>query len=222
RGRRDCLLVTVRAVIRTVDVEMRNDTRDASAPLHSLARVQLLADGGYFEALVVGDDAGLLSDLLDAEVQVTGAASFTFDGKMEPTGVVLAVSSRDNFKPVSPAKAGPWSLPATPMNRILNGYHVRDLTQRIRVHGTITYYQQGTAVVIQDGAKSLWISTSTTGPLHVGDIADAIGFPDSHDGHLALDRAEVKDSQVWAQITPKQATVKELAASGNLFDLVSI
>jgi diguanylate cyclase (GGDEF)-like protein len=141
---------------------------------------------------------------------------------MQPTGIVLGVSSRANFKPVTLAKTDPWSLPPTPMGSILSSYHVRDLTQRIRVHGTITYYQPGTAVVLQDGAKSLWISTMTNGTLRVGDIADAIGFPDTHDDHLALSRAEVKDSQVWAPIQPRQATAKELAASGHLFDLVSI
>jgi diguanylate cyclase (GGDEF)-like protein len=222
RGKLDCMLVTVRAVIRSVDVQMRNDTRNAAVPMHPVARVQLLADGGYIEALVDGGDAGSLSDLLDAEVQVTGIASFNFDGKMQPTGVELNVTSRASFKPVTLANADPWSIPVTPMDRILNGYHVRDLTQRIRVHGTITYYQPGSAAVIQDGTKSLWISTMTRDTLHVGDIADAIGIPDAHDGHLALNRAEINDSQVWAPISPKPASPKELTASGNLFDLVSV
>jgi diguanylate cyclase (GGDEF)-like protein len=62
----------------------------------------------------------------------------------------------------------------------------------------------------------------THGTLHVGDIADAIGFPDAHDGHLALNRAEINDSRVWAPIPPKPATPKELEGSGNLFDLVSV
>jgi diguanylate cyclase (GGDEF)-like protein len=222
RGQRDCMLVTVRAVIRTVDVQMRNDTRNPSAPMHPVARVQLLADGGYIEALVDGSDSGTLSDLLDTEVEVTGIDSFGFDGKMQPTGVELDVTSRANFKPVTLTKADPWSISATPMDRILNGYHVRDLTQRIRIHGSITYYQPGSAVVIQDGTKSLWVSTLTRGTLRVGDIADAIGFPDAHNGHLALTHAEIKDSQTFAPISPKPATVKELTASGNLFDLVSL
>ncbi len=222
RGRRDCMLVTVPAVVRTVDVHLRNDTRDPAAPMHPLARVQLLAEGGYIEALVGGDDPGSLANLLDARVEVTGIASFDFDGKMQPTGVVLNVTSRANFKPIALASADPWSIPATPMDRILNGYHVRDLTQRIRVHGTITYYHPGSAVVIQDGIKSLWISTMTHATLRLGDLADAIGFPDAHNGHLSLARAEVKDSQVYAPIPAKPATVKELAGSGSLFDLVSI
>jgi diguanylate cyclase (GGDEF)-like protein len=222
RGQRDCVLVTVHGVIRTVDVQMRNDTRNIKVPMHPVARVQMLADGGYIEALVDGSDSGSLSDLLDAEVEVTGIDSFSFDGKMQPTGVELDVTSRADFKPVILTKADPWSISATPMDRILNGYHVRDLTQRIRIHGSITYYQPGSAVVIQDGAKSLWVSTLTRETLRIGDIADAIGFPDAHNGHLALTHAEIKDSQVFAPISPRPANVKELTASGNLFDLVSL
>jgi len=222
RAKRDCMLVTARGIIRAVDVQMRRDTRDPSAPMHQVARVQLLADGGYMEALVVGSDSGELADLLDAEVQVTGVSSFSFDGKMQPTGVVLDVTSRADFKPVGPVNTSPWSLPATSMGSIFGSYHVRDLTQRVRVHGTITYYQRGSAVVIQDGSKSLWISTMTRDNLRVGDIADAIGFPEALDGHLTLAHAEVRDSQVWAPIPSKPVTVKKLMASENLFDLVSV
>jgi len=222
RGKLDCMLVTVRGVIRAVDVHMRKDTHDPRAPMHPVARVEILTEGGYIETLVDGADGGSLADLLDAEVEVTGVASFGFDGKMQPTRVDLDVTSRADVKPVTLANADPWSIPSTPMNRILNGYHVRNLTQRIRVHGSITYYQPGSAVVIQDGTKSLWISTTTHDSLRIGDTADAIGFPEAHDGHLALTHAEVRDSQISAPIAPKPATVKELMASGNLFDLVSI
>jgi len=221
-GRRDCMLVTVRGVIRTVDVQMRNDTRDFNVPMHPIARVHVLTDGGYIEALVDGGNDGSFSDLLDADVEVTGIASFDFDGKMQPKGVELNVSGRADFKRVTLAPADPWSIPATSMDSILSGYHVRDLTQRVRVHGTITYYQPGSAVVIQDGTKSLWISTMSRGTMRVGDIADAIGFPDAHNGHLALDHAEIKDSNVWAPIEAKPATVKQLMGSENLFDLVSV
>ncbi len=222
RGEHDCRLVTVKAVIRAVDVQMRADTRDASAPMHPVARVQMLADGGPIEALVDGGDSGSLFDLLDAEVEFTGIGSFTFDGKMQPTGVEINVTSRANFRLLKPAKVAPWSIPPTAMDRTLAGYRVHDLTQRLRVHGTITYYQPGSAVVIQDGTKSLWISTMTHDPIIVGDVADAIGFPDAHSVHLAFTRAEIKDSKVWAPILPKPTTPRELEASGSLFDLVSI
>jgi diguanylate cyclase (GGDEF)-like protein len=222
RGDRDCMLVVVRGVIRTVDLQMRRDVRGGATPMHPVARVQVLTEGGYFEALVKDTDGNSLSSLLDAEVKVTGAASFHFDGKMKPTGAVLNVSGPADVKPVELAKASPWSLPATPMDNIVGGFHVRDLTKRVRVHGTITYHQFGSAVVLQDGAKSLWISTMTRDALRVGDVADAIGFPETHDGYVAMTHAEIRDTQVWAPIATKATTVKKLMASENLFDLVSV
>ena len=222
RGKLDCMLVRVRAVIRTVDVQMRNDTQNPSLPMHPVARVQMLAEGGPIEALVDGPDAVSLSDQLDAEVAVTGIASFGFDGKMQPTGISLDVTSRANFELLNRATTSPWSIPFTPLNRILPDYRVHDLTQRVRVHGTITYYQPGSALVIQDGPRSLWISTQTRSPLRIGDLAEAIGFPDVHNGAVILTRAEIKDSNTFQPVSPKPVTVKQLMASGNLFDLVSI
>ena len=80
------------------------------------------------------------------------------------------------------------------MDEILTGYHVSNLSQRVRVHGTMTYYQPGSAAVMQDGNKSLWLMTSSIAPLHIGDVADATGFPDLHDGFLALTGVEFQDT----------------------------
>ena len=72
---------------------------------------------------------------------------------------------------------------------ILNGYHVINRTPRVRVQGTITYYQPGSAVVLQSGSKSLWIMTKGRSELRIGDMADATGIPDVHDGFLVLNQA---------------------------------
>jgi diguanylate cyclase (GGDEF)-like protein len=122
------------------------------------------------------------------------------------------------------------------MNQILGGYHVSDFSPRIRVHGAITYYQPGSAVVLQGGGRSLWIRTGTDIPLRIGDLADATGFPavivtdqarSANDGFLALTHSEIKDSRVQAPVTPLHVTWQQLAVSGDLgighhFDLVSI
>jgi diguanylate cyclase (GGDEF)-like protein len=222
RVQRDCILVTVHGVVHTVDLDKRSDMRDASMPMHTIARAQLLMEGGYIDAFIGSDDPNALSGLLDAEVEVTGTAGNSFNGKMEPTGVQLHVPTLANVKILKRAEASPWSLPVTPMNQALTGFHVRDLTHRIRIHGTITYYHPGSAVVIQDGARSLWITTGTAVPLQIGDAADAVGFPDVHNGLLALTRAEIQDNHAWAPVSPQPATLKQLRSSGNVYDLVSI
>jgi diguanylate cyclase (GGDEF)-like protein len=210
----DSRLVTVHGAIRAADLELNSNLLTT--------RLQIVTDGGYVDATVNSKDPTPLKGLLDAEVEITGISAGLFDGKMQQTGILLHVSSLADVKILKRANASPWSLPVTPMNEILTGYHVSNLTRRVRISGTITYYQPGSAAVLQDGTRSMWVMTRTISPLRIGDLADATGIPDVHDGFLALTRGEIQDSQVLAPIGPRPANWKQLASSGNIFDLVSI
>jgi diguanylate cyclase (GGDEF)-like protein len=215
----DAMRVMVRAVVHSADVVLINNVR--------FVYLHMLVDGGTVDASIQSSDESGLKDLLDAEVDVTGVASAIFDSKMQQTGVMLHSNSMADVKVLKAAGARPWTLPVTPMDTILAEYRVRDLTTRVRVHGTITYYQPGVAVVLQDGSKSLWIATETSDPLQIGDVADAYGFPDVHSGFLNLVRGEFQDSHLQAPITPQPATWEALSTSdniqfGHIYDLVSI
>ena len=219
RIQHDAMLVTVRAVVRSADVVLSNNVR--------LIYLHMLADGGTVDASVKSGDGSGLKELLDAEVEVTGVASAIFDSKMQQTGVMLHSNTMADVKVLKPAGTSPWTLPVTPMDTILAEYRVRDLTTRVRVHGTITYYQPGVAVVLQYGSKSIWIDTETSDPLQIGDIADANGFPDVHSGFLNLVRGEIQDSHLQAPIEPRPGTWEDLSTSdnvqfGHIYDLVSI
>jgi diguanylate cyclase (GGDEF)-like protein len=210
----DCMMVSVRGVVRTTDMDSDSDIGTAD--------LQLLTEGGYVSVSVDRYTAEKMDELLEAEVEITGVAGGQFDGKMQVRGIMLNVSSPAQVKILRPASTSPWSIPITPMDQVITAYHVADRTQRVRVHGTITYYQPGSAVVLQDGARSLWIATQTYNPMLVGDVVDATGFPEAHKGFLALTRAEIKDSRVQAPIAPLPTTRTELAASHHVIDLVSV
>jgi diguanylate cyclase (GGDEF)-like protein len=214
RAERDCMFVSVRAKVRAADLIYSSDVRSTV--------LQLVTGGGTIEAVVDSDDTSRLEGLLDAEVEISGAVSGKFDGKMQQTGIEVHASSFDNIKILQSAGTSPLSLPVTPMDRILDGYHVQVLSQRIKVHGTVTYYQPSSAIVLQDGAKSLWIQTRSIAPVQVGDVADVTGFPGLHDGFLTLTNGEIEDSHKRDPIVPQPATWRQLAASRNVFDLVSI
>ena len=107
----------------------------------------------------------------------TGTASGRFDGKMQQTGIIIHVTSLDGVRVLRRAASSPWDLPITPMDQM----HQRLSRQQpsvsaSRVHGTLTYYRPGAAAVLQEGDKSLWLITSSSTPLHIGDVADATGF----------------------------------------------
>ncbi len=225
RAERDCMLVSVRATVRSADIMQVNGQR--------YLYLRLLMHGGYVDATVAnaGQDqlnGALAKSLLDAEVEITGADSGVFDSKMQLIGALLEVPSLAQVKVLKPAATSADALPFMPMDQILSAYSVIDQTQRVRVQGTITYYQPGAAVVLQNGNSSLWISTRTSKPMRVGDLAEATGFPDERSGFLALNDAEVHDSGIYKPVPPQPAIWRDLAdwSSGNgrghQNDLVSI
>ncbi len=219
-GERDCRLVTVHAVIQSADLMIDDKAQ--------VTYLQMTTDGGYVDATVGGDDPRPLTGLLGAEVEVTGVAGGKFDGKMQQTGLLLHVASLADVKILKRAAVTPQSIPVTPIDAILTGFRIQDQTQRVRVHGTITYYQPGSSVVLQDGARSLWIATLSRNPLRIGDAADATGFPEAHDGILTLSHGEIEDSSLQQPLKPLPATWQQLAfwssykPDGHLFDLASI
>jgi diguanylate cyclase (GGDEF)-like protein len=222
RGQHDSRLVVVHAQVRAADLLV-----SPLAPVQS-SRLQLLAEGAHIEAYLDCNEAKALEGLLDAEVEVTGIAAGKFDDKMQQTGVVLFISSLADVKIIKRASASPWFLPVTPMDRIIAVPHTNGLTPRVRVHGTITFYQPDTAVVLQDGPKSLWIATHTREPLKIGDQADATGFPEARDRLLTLIDGEIQDSHIFQPVTPQSAAWHQLAfwsankPDGHQDDLVSI
>lgn len=221
RAETDCKIVTVHAVIRSADLTPNHLSTVPTTEIH------MLVDGGNIDASIDGDDPSRLKDLLDAEVEVTGVQSGQFDNKMQQTGVLLHVQSLDQVKILKSSHVDPWSIKPMSMDQILTGYHIQDQSIRQHIHGTITYYQPGSALVLQDGTKSLWIATNSWSPLQVGSVADVIGFPDIANGFLTMNRGEIRQSPVRSPVTPSLLTWKELAVGGNdghshAFDLVSI
>ena len=221
RGEIDCRRVRVRALIRAADLT------PSSIFLVPDTYLQMLVDGAHVDAHMDNRDGSVLKDLLDAEVEITGVVSGHFDNKMQQTGVLFHIQSPGDVKVLRRLRVDPWSLPVTPMDRVIIGYQMRDLSERMRVRGTITYYQPGTGLVLQDGGKSLWITAQAYQPLKVGDLADATGFPDVQNGFLALERGEVRDKGIAAPVAPAVSTWRGLAQGGNsahsrVFDLVAL
>jgi diguanylate cyclase (GGDEF)-like protein len=221
RAETDCKLVKVRALIQSADLVPNLQTAFSTTELN------VLVDGGPAEVTINSDDPKRLNDLLDSEVELTGVQSGLFDNKMQETGILLHVQSLDEVKILKRAQVDPWSLPNTPMDRILAGYQVSEQSERQRVHGTITYYEPGAALVLQNGSRSVWVSTESWKPLEVGAVADAIGFPTVEKGFLTLSRAEVQEAPSQAPVSPSLFTWHQLALGGNdgeghVFDLVSL
>lgn len=212
-ARRDCLLASVRGTVRSAQMVWSAGQRNIY--------LQILIDGGYIDAAVNSGDDKILSSLLDSDVEITGVVTSEFDDKMQLSGARLDVQSLSDVRILKPASAGLQDLPVVPIEEVLSGYHVRDLSTRTQIKGTITYYEPRRAVVLQSGAQSLWVATQTDIPLKIGDVAYASGFPAVQNGYLMLDHGEIRDTGVQNLILPQSLTWNLLGAGQYAFSLVA-
>jgi diguanylate cyclase (GGDEF)-like protein len=214
RGRVDCMYVALRGVVRSTDMQLSAG--------HPVTQLELAVEGGYVGVTMDNADPEPLKRWLDAEVEITGVEAGRFDGKMQQAGVLLHTTSFANVRVLRPAAHDPWSIPVTPMDKVLETYNVVDHTGRVRVEGVITYYHQAQMAVLQNGSRSIRVLTPQLDPLAVGSRAEAIGIPFVDNGFLTLKLGAIRALGPAAPVTPAQVTWNELAASKHAFDLVSI
>jgi diguanylate cyclase (GGDEF)-like protein len=210
----DCLRVKVSGTVRSADLVTYGNV--------SNIYLELSIDGGFIDAIINSTDGNMLEKLPGAEVEVAGSAGAIFDSKRQLTGTILKVPALSDVKILAPAPSGAGALPTTPMDNILEHSYVQDLSERVRVEGTITYYLPGAAVVLQNGARSLWIETKDQQPLNIGDRATALGYPAVRNRVLTLTAAEVEDSHRRLPIAPRRIGWDELISGANAFNLISI
>ena len=214
RAELDCRRATIRGIVRSANIVTDAGMRNIY--------LRLRMDGGNVDAEMAEKGPANLDGLLDSEVEITGAVAGRFDSKMQMTGILMEVQSFSDVRILRRAVVSPNLLPVTPMDQILSSYLVQDHTQRVKVKGTITYYQPGSSLVLQGSDKSLLVKTQYEQPVHIGDLATATGFPDVQDGALTLTSAEIEDSNSPSPANPTPATAEDLASGSHAFDLVSI
>ncbi|HUB52293.1 MAG TPA: GGDEF domain-containing protein [Terracidiphilus sp.] len=214
QAQRDCVYVSVRGVVRSADINL-------SSGRH-VTQLEIATDGGYVGVAMDNDDPERLRDWVDSEVEVNGVAASRFDGKKQQTGVLLYASSYRNLTVRRPAGHDPWSIPATPMDKVLQAYNIDDRTARVRVEGVLTYYHQTQMAVLQNGERSIRVLTPQVDSLVVGDRVEAIGIPGVEDGFLILRLGAIRSLGRAAPVDPQAVTWDELASGKRSFDLVSI
>lgn len=213
RAELDCRRATIEGTVQSANIVL-----DASVRTLYL---QILMDGGVVDAEMVDSGNADLANLLDSEVEVTGAVAGKFDSKNQMTGILMEVPSFSDVRVLKRASISPQSLPLTPMDEVIKAYSIQNRTKRVRVQGTITYYQPGVAAVLQENDKSLWLNTQYEQPLRIGDQAEATGFPDVQNGSLALTRAEIHGTTSASKVVPFFAPAPDLALGEHAYDLVS-
>ena len=145
----------------------------------SLDPPRLLADlatpGGNIRLWVLAYQGLIPEKLIDAEVQVSGVVHYFRNGRIQPSGVRLLVSTAADLTVHQAAPADPFAIPPVPLSAV-ETYSPEGVRQhRIHVTGTVTHVA-GKTLFLQAGRGGVRVFSDQLPILSEGDVVDAAGF----------------------------------------------
>lgn len=139
--------------------------------------IDTVAAGERFTVITKQLPVARPDDLLDATVRVRGVCSTLFNHQRQLFGFRLLVPTADGLIVEQAAPQNPFAVPAQPMDCLLQFTPQGNLGRRVKVPGTVVYFQPGNAVFIQDGNHGLHCQTLLREPVQLGDQVEVLGWP---------------------------------------------
>ncbi len=139
--------------------------------------IDIVAAGERFTVITKQLPVARPDDLLDATVRVRGVCSTLFNHQRQLFGFRLLVPTADGLIVEQAAPQNPFAVAAQPMDCLLQFTPQGNLGHRVKVTGTVVYFQPGSAVFIQDGNHGLRCQTLLREPVQLGDQMEVLGTP---------------------------------------------
>ena len=185
-------------------------------------RIKVRVPHGLIEGTIAHHGDLRPEDLLDAEVRITGVAGGAFDSRMQMAGVWLDINSWKNVDILRKPPRDPWLLPITPMENVVFAYRDGDESQRVRISGTLTYFEPASQAVLERNGNAILVETRSSLPLHIGMEVEATGFPEILSENVQLGSGQLRGTGQTRQVVPA-AIQWEQASSGKFaYNLVSM
>jgi diguanylate cyclase (GGDEF)-like protein len=213
-GAIDCDLVQVKGIVRSSTIQKPDGT--------PFLLLEMLVDGGPITVHVLHYKGVVPDTYLDARISLAGAAGKEFDGKFEPVGAKVYVDDVSAIHVLSTSKISPLDIPLSSIDRVDQNYSANNTGQRIRVRGTVTLYDPGEMLVLDQQGKTLLVHTHQDDPLAIGQTVDAIGFSDYADYAPSLTYGEFFPTSTTESVTPQPMTYDEVMTGKHSFTLISL
>jgi len=139
--------------------------------------VDVVVDGERFTVVTKQLPVAKPDALLGATVRVRGVCSTLFNHQRQLFGFRLLVPNADGLVVEQAGPANPYDTPMQSIDGLLQFTPQGSLGHRVKVSGTVVYFQPGNALFIQDGSHGLHCQTLLREPLQPGDQVEVLGSP---------------------------------------------
>jgi len=184
-----------------------------------------LASGGYRLHAFPRTEPGLdPQSLIGARVRIKGTAAASFNAALRHlVSVVLFVPLPSDFTIEKAEPVNPFEEPILPLNAIAQYRKGLLPGERVRVNGVVTLQRPGEALFLKDDTGGLYVKSRESQPFAVGDVVEAVGFPDfEHFLPVLEDAVFRKTGAPRTPAVPQKVSVKQIRAGLHHADLVRI
>lgn len=198
----DCRYISLEGIIRAASFQS-----SGGVGVHLL---QLESNGKLVDVAVREFPGFDPERLLDAHVRVAGAVGGSFDATEERiVGLRLNVNSSSAITFLPPFHSDSSLPPAMSLTHLLASNESLRLWHRVVTTGTVTLYDPGELLVIQDGDSGLLIHTRQVDPLSVGERVSVTGFVTPIDGATAMDLGQFAPLSGQGAVATRPTTFAE-------------
>lgn len=173
-------------------------------------RIEIATGGGRLLVYSKQLPVAKAEELLDSTVRVRGVCSAKFNHQRQLFAIRLMVPRTDDLKIQTPAMRDPFATPARSVSSLLQFTPQETFGHRVKVAGTVIYFEPGSAVFLQDGDHGVEVQTRETEPLALGDRAEALGFVSRGEYTPLLQDAVYRRVSSGNPIVPAQLTLDEV------------
>lgn len=161
-------------------------------------------------------------ELLDSTVRVRGVSSTKFNHQRQLFAIQLMVPRPDDLEIEIPATKDPFAVATRPLGSLLQFAPQSSYGHRVKVAGTVIYFQPGAELFLQDGEHGVEVQTKESAPLSPGDQVEVMGFISQGDYTPVLQDAVYRRISTNEPPVPAHITTDEALTGNHDCQLVQI
>ena len=163
------------------------------------------------------------TDIVDGKVRVRGVVGARYDSSnVQFVGFHVLVPNWSDVKVLEKPTQAMWSAPVRPLRLFLRLTPEGAFTHRVHVRGFVTFQEVGRSLCIRGSDGALRISTTQPTPLKVGDLIEAMGFPELSDYSVIMRDAIFRKIGAGPALDPVHVGPEKLVIGSLNADLVRL
>ncbi len=213
-GKEECRYVSVTGTVRSIGIQ-KGAMRDQKL------RLKIAMEDGFVNATFPMEDAPAAARLIDAVVRITATAMCTKNKNRQITAATLSALGMGDVTVLRPPPPNLFAKPLTPIGRLMQYRSGTDYSHRVRVAGTTTYYKPGESLILEDGGNALFVMTTQTSDIRLGDRVEALGFPAPRDSGPILQDAILRRTAAGRPLQPAAVRIADICSGTLNYNLIS-